>query len=317
MFSKVLLATALMASTVAAHTNFRGFLVGNQAVPTSDWGYCVRPVGSNSPIQDYTSSQMICNTVTGTAPGTCSAMPGDSVTMIWHEHSMTETIAVSGKHYGPIQAYMARIPDATQSSVTGLKWFKVYSRGLIRGGMDPGGQTTADADSTSGSGYAYWATQEANTNKGLIKFNLPCDLAPGDYLLRSELIALHAAGPGTNGAQVYTGCAQLRVGGSGTGNPSTVTDIKYSTSDPGIGINIHTTLNSYTPPGPAVYVPQTCSGGGGNTGGNPTTTTQRPVTTTTTTRQQQTTTTTTRAQTTTTQSSGQCAAKYAQCGGQG
>ncbi|KAJ3036669.1 hypothetical protein HDV00_002493 [Rhizophlyctis rosea] len=325
MFVKAILAGTFLAASVAAHTNIRGLYNSGagQAYPTTDWGYCMRPVRDNNPFlqADWSSSKVNCNYVSGPAAGVCTAMPGDQMTLVIHEHGMSEDYAVHGAHHGPIQIYLAKVSDATTvSGDSALKWFKIYSRGLIHGGVDRGGAEAGDV-----AGAQYWATNEANSNKGLVPFTLPSDLAPGDYLLRGELIALHNAGS-TGGAQPYFGCAQLRVGGNGNGNPATVS-LSYNPTDPGILINIHQTLNSYTPPGPAVYV-----SGGGSTNPQPTTTTTTTTRSTTTSSQQQqpttttiriTTTTTTRTQPTTTTtttssgSGGNCAPKYAQCGGQG
>jgi cellulase len=87
----------------------------------------------------------------------------------------------------------------------------------------------------------------------------------------------------------------------GSASPATVKfPGAYSATDPGILFNLHTTVNSYTVPGPAVY-----AGGGSSS----------PVTTVVTTRQ------TTAAPTTVTSSAptttGATAALYGQCGGRG
>lgn len=47
----------------------------------------------------------------------------------------------------------------------------------------------------------YWGTKDLNTHCGKLDVKIPTGLAPGDYLLRAEAIALHAAG-GSGGAQV-------------------------------------------------------------------------------------------------------------------
>lgn len=49
-----------------------------------------------------------------------------------------------------------------------------------------------------------------NANCGKKEFTVPADLATGDYLIRAEEIALHAAGS-PNGAQLYMTCYQVRV----------------------------------------------------------------------------------------------------------
>jgi hypothetical protein len=50
-------------------------------------------------------------------------------------------------------------------------------------------------------------------------------LAPGNYLIRHELIALHQA----NNPQFYPECAQITVTGSGTAQP----DASYKAAIPG------------------------------------------------------------------------------------
>lgn len=47
---------------------------------------------------------------------------------------------------------------------------------------------------------------------------IPPATPAGDYLLRIEHLALHAAG-GPDGAQFHVACAQVRVGGGGMGVP--------------------------------------------------------------------------------------------------
>lgn len=81
---------------------------------------------------------------------------------------------------------------------------------------------------------------------------IPSNLAAGDYLLRAEAIALHAAGS-VGGAQFYMTCYQLTVTGGGSLVPSGVSfPGAYKATDPGIEINIYQKLSSYVAPGPAV-----------------------------------------------------------------
>jgi hypothetical protein len=68
-----------------------------------------------------------------------------------------------------------------------------------------------------------------------VTYTIPSCLQSGFYLVRHELIALHAsfAYPG---AQFYPGCHQLEVTGSGTTIPTDLVSFPgaYGTSDPGI-----------------------------------------------------------------------------------
>jgi cellulase len=67
----------------------------------------------------------------------------------------------------------AKVDNAATASPSGLKWFKVSEDGL-----DASGQ---------------WGVDRLINNNGWVDFNLPTCIAPGDYLLRAEIIALHSA----------------------------------------------------------------------------------------------------------------------------
>jgi hypothetical protein len=80
---------------------------------------------------------------------------------------------------------------------------------------------------------------------------IPSDLAPGNYVIRHEIIALHAAGQ-PNGAQAYPQCINFQIEGSGStmlsgGTPATSF---YKASDPGIQFNLYSKFSGYTIPGP-------------------------------------------------------------------
>ena len=66
---------------------------------------------------------------------------------------------------------------------------------------------------------------------------IPSTIAPGNYILRSELISLQNA-MSEYGAEFYPGCIQLSIGGSGTGAPTSSEECQfpgcYSDTDPGI-----------------------------------------------------------------------------------
>ena len=63
-----------------------------------------------------------------------------------------------------------------------------------------------------------WASDELITNGFKWDVQIPASLAPGDYLLRHENLALHE-GEYLGGAQFYPVCVQLTVGGNGTKIP--------------------------------------------------------------------------------------------------
>lgn len=85
--------------------------------------------------------------------------------------------------------------------------------------------------------------------------DLPSSLPSGNYLLRVEQIALHAAGT-LHGAQFYLGCGQVSVSGGGNGNPGPKVAFPgaYEQDAPGILINLYGDHpDKYPFPGPPVW----------------------------------------------------------------
>ncbi|KAJ3039962.1 hypothetical protein HDV00_011628 [Rhizophlyctis rosea] len=285
-----ILSALLCAAGAAAHATIQEVTIGGQP-QGAQVGIRFPSQNKNNPVTDVNSSSMTCNLGTNNSKKfTVSA--GSSITLRWCHNQYTggsctgDEPVIADSHKGPLMAYMAPVSDATSSSAPTSGWFKIYEDGLSGG---------------------RWAVDKLISNGGLYTVTIPSCLAPGDYLLRGELIALHNA-YSQGGAQLYNECVQLTVTGGGSTTFSGVSfPGAYKATDPGILINIYPTPSSYTIPGPR---PVSCSGGstGGNTGGNPTTTTR--------------TTSSTAPRTTTTTvssggGSGNCAAKYGQCGGQG
>ncbi|KAL6709369.1 hypothetical protein ACN47E_001776 [Coniothyrium glycines] len=203
---------------------------------------CARLPPSNSPIEDYTGTALQCNVNPAAASGKCSFAPGDVVTMEMHQHNTracTEE-GIGGAHWGPVLAYLSKVEDAATADGSS-EFFKVYENTWKKAS----GSTQGDND--------HWGTKDLNYNCGKLDFTIPENLAPGDYLLRAEAIALHAASS-SGGAQHYVTCYQLTVSGSGTLVPKdTVTfPSAYTKTGPGLGFSIHTNMDSYPAPGPAL-----------------------------------------------------------------
>ncbi|TVY71567.1 putative endo-beta-1,4-glucanase D [Lachnellula suecica] len=232
-----------LAAVTSAHTIFTNVVAGGTTYPVS---YALRDPSYDGPIQDVTTNYVACNG--GPNPITASSniinvKAGDTVQAVWR-HTLTSdaTDVIDPSHKGPVMAYMKKVTDATTDVGYGAGWFKISEAGL-----NVATQT--------------WAVTDLIANQGLQSITIPSCLANGQYLLRAELIALHAAGS-SGGAQLYMECAQINVtGGTGTATPSTVSfPGAYSASDPGILINIYQTLTSYAIPGPTHF---TCAAGSG------------------------------------------------------
>jgi len=132
------------------------------------------------------------------------------------------------------------VPDASKADGS-TGWFKIFSNSWSK----KSGGRVGDDDN--------WGTRDLNNCCGKMDVKIPDDIQAGDYLLRAEALALHTAGQ-AGGAQFYVSCYQITVAGGGNAAPATVKfPGAYSSSDPGIRINIHAAVDSYIAPGPKVY----------------------------------------------------------------
>lgn len=89
---------------------------------------------------------------------------GDKLSAEWH-HTLDSTQATDNAdpidpgHLGPVMVYLAKVDSALTTTVTGLKWFKIYEDG-----MDANGE---------------WAVTRLYNNKGLVDFVLPSCIPSG------------------------------------------------------------------------------------------------------------------------------------------
>ncbi|KAK5688315.1 hypothetical protein LTS10_000293 [Elasticomyces elasticus] len=191
-----------------------------------------RPIQGNGPVTDVTLSDIQCGGYTaGEAPGSkpaplsATAAAGSKVTLNWSLWPAT--------HYGPTMTYMARCPgDCTKFMLKkSTVWFKIAE----------GGKTT------SADGSVSWATDPLTlpNNKGYT-YTIPACLKAGTYVVRHELVALHAAP-----AQFFPGCHQIKVTGSGSTVPSKL--VGFPGAYTNAGVQYDNTLAEYPIPGPAVF----------------------------------------------------------------
>lgn len=131
--------------------------------------------------------------------------------------------------------YMASCGDTTcdQFNSANARWFKIQQ--VARRADGKWEQATLCEHSPAEClSLAYILRSVAG---GVATVNLPATLAPGNYLIRHEIIALHLAEQ-FQGAEFYPSCSQLRVGGNQSGGPSQNELVSfpgaYSDNDPGI-----------------------------------------------------------------------------------
>jgi hypothetical protein len=128
-----------------------------------------------------------------------TAAPGDEITATWQQWTHSQ---------GPIIVWMYKCSGAFSAcDGSGAGWFTIDKAGFHGDGK------TVFLDTETGSGWDI--AKLVGSNKSWTS-KVPAGLAPGNYLIRHELIALHQA----NSPQFYPECAQLVVTGSGTAQPS-------------------------------------------------------------------------------------------------
>ena len=139
---------------------------------------------------------------------------------------------------GPVMVWMYKCKgDFKSCDGSGKNWFKI----------DQEGMTAPPLSGTS------WGTAKVYKNLAW-ESTIPASLAPGNYLIRHELLALHQA----NTPQFYAECAQIAITGSGNGVPSgnfLATIPGYAPqSDPGIMVDTYgSKATTYKCPGPDVW----------------------------------------------------------------
>ncbi|KAK4122354.1 lytic polysaccharide monooxygenase [Parathielavia appendiculata] len=206
----------------------------------------LRAPNNNNPVQNVNSQDIICGQSGSKSQTVINVKGGDRIGA-WYQHviggaqfSGDPDNPIAKSHKGPIMAYLAKVDNAASASHSGLKWFKIWQDGFDTGSRK-------------------WGVDNMINNNGWVYFNLPQCIAPGHYLLRVELLALHSAGK-QGQAQFYTSCAQINVSSGGSFSPSQTVSFPgaYTANDPGILVSIYGTTGQpdnggkpYTVPGPA------------------------------------------------------------------
>ncbi|KXT14866.1 hypothetical protein AC579_743 [Pseudocercospora musae] len=235
---------ASLAASVSAHGYVRGIVIAGtyhegyspsfqyQSPPPDVIGWSDPENLSNGYVAPsaFADPDIICHL--DATPGAISAKvaAGDTVELQWTKWP--------DSHRGPVIDYLAKCSGScSEVDKTTLEFFKISQGGLIDGSASPG----------------KWASDELISNNNSWAVTIPTGIAAGNYVLRHEIIALHSAGD-ANGAQNYPQCINLEITSDGTDSPAgTLGTALYKEDDPGILINIYTSLATYNIPGPSLY----------------------------------------------------------------
>jgi lytic cellulose monooxygenase (C1-hydroxylating) len=91
-----------------------------------------------------------------------------------------------------------------------------------------------------------WANEDLIRQDTADTFQLPSDIKPGLYILRTELLALHGNRMSStptvySGPQFYTHCFNVEISGTGNAVPEGVNfPGGYKRDDPGVKFNLYT-----------------------------------------------------------------------------
>ncbi len=164
--------------------------------------------------------------------------------------------AIDPQHQGPCAVYMKKVESAiADNNAAGDGWFKIWDEGF---------------DEAAGK----WCINKMIENNGHLSVKMPFDIEAGYYLVRPELLALHAAQESPPDPQFYVGCAQIYLESTGSANPATISipENYVDISMPGLTFNIYSKPLALPYPmfGPSAY------NGGGSPAPSATATATRP-----------------------------------------
>ncbi|KAJ2413310.1 hypothetical protein GGI10_003137 [Coemansia sp. RSA 2530] len=248
----LLLATAHL---VSAHTYLFRFNIDGKDTERGEYIRPYRESTVNSPVKDPMDKDLRCRTDKMDAKATknLTLTAGVKFGLEFHEGDEDTTRFIEPAHRGPGMIYLAPL----ESNGEGPVWFKIFEKGY-----DPATKL--------------FYTQILMKSKGKMEFTIPEDIPGGDYLMRTEFIALHTADkeytPKSkgDGAEFFPNCAQIKLISKGTAKPKgyEIPGI-YTTKDPGILFNLWDKYDSYVIPGPPLYSKELGVNPVNQEGGNP------------------------------------------------
>ena len=182
--------TSILAFPTSAHWYLQEIKVNNVS---AGFHNALRIANTKGPLWRVNETSIICNDerlsanryVAKWSPNKIEVRGGDSLSFYWEP-------GWGNSHQGPVSVYLAKVEDSVKETPR-EGWFKIYEDGFRNG---------------------KWATNDMGLNGGWVdNVNVPDCLAAGDYVLRTELIALHEADV-FEFAQFYPSCAHITVVGN-------------------------------------------------------------------------------------------------------
>ncbi|KAK4125705.1 lytic polysaccharide monooxygenase [Parathielavia appendiculata] len=253
------LVVTLLVTRVAAHgyintftldgVDYEGFSRWN---PTPDpnaigWSFSTPDEG---PELDMRSPDFICRRDSEPSRNYGTIAAGGTASFFWtSDDKVINPNGWAESHRGPVLTYIAPCNgDCASVDKSSLRWTKIAESGLVSGPANTQG---------------VWATDVLRENGGVNSATIPRSIAPGKYVLRNEIIALHRAH--INEPEFYMQCGNIEVTGDGTddlsGSGVPAAEL-YSRSDSQLfGFSVYDSRDNEWPiPGPALYQSQQSQG---------------------------------------------------------
>jgi len=236
---------------VAAHGFVSKMTIDGQAYPgnvpnAKTNPSIIRQIDDISPVKGANNTYLNCGQAATLASLVANANPGSVVTFTWNSGNLGNW----PHNTGPMMTYMASCGSTPCNSFDSqnAQWFKIDQLGQQENGT--------------------WVQQDV-MNGTPANVTIPSNIAPGNYIVRHEILALQLA-VSIGGAEFYPSCSQLTIGGSGTGAPTASELVSfpgaYSDTDPGIyDPSVYDNTGApYVFPGPPVasFVGSSSSGSG-------------------------------------------------------
>ncbi|KAJ0384016.1 hypothetical protein COL922a_009277 [Colletotrichum nupharicola] len=245
---KVTSATAVFAlvATASAHGFVQQIMLGENLVntwnpykdPSKKVEKITRKFKDNGPVTDglFETDAICCNIGSDKnnvpATVTASVAAGSSVKFVWTEWK--------SDHPGPSKSHDVSCRGGKCSEFdgsTGNVWVKIDQSGYDAKEAIP------------------WASKRLPENNSTYTVKLPSKIAPGEYILRHEILGLQRTNTDGKLAQFYPGCHQITVTGDGTTKlPEGIAlPGAYKADDTKSIFLDYRKVTEYTPPGGPVW----------------------------------------------------------------
>ncbi|KAK2810363.1 hypothetical protein FQN50_003094 [Emmonsiellopsis sp. PD_5] len=212
--------------SAAAHYRWTSLIIDGEV--TGEYQYVRSNTNMNSPVTDVMSNDIRCNT------GGLESGADTEVATVQAGSTVGFKVDSTLGHPGPVAVYLSASDGDVKAYDGSGAWFKISESGAE---ITPEAITFPSMDATE------------------YTFEIPAATPPGEYLLRIEHVGLHGASE-VGGAQFYISCAQVKIEGTGGGEPGPTTSIPgaYAADDPGLLLSIYWPIpTSYDVPGPEVW----------------------------------------------------------------